>query len=206
MASRGRPQVPQAGSKARPQARELGLECRLQQRVALRPEPRTVTVAEDLRQPDLARAQHVGDQRGERRRFMVERACEPLERRATLVARFHRRHESPAGFAVQGPRIVHERRRVGDARCERKPLRQPVTQPVDRLDVKPGRIAFEVPAAGSTLLECCPGERMELANVGLGVLVERAGRKRQCTHDAVTHFRRRLAGESDRDNLLRAGD
>ena len=80
----------------------------------------------------------------------------------------------------------------------------PVAQPVDGLHVKPGRIAFEIPAAGFTLLECCPGERMELAHVGLGVLVERAGRKRQRVHDAVPHLGRRLASERDRDDLFRA--
>ena len=112
-------------------------------------------------------------------------------------------HEPPRGFAIERPRVIHERGRQANAGGQRQPLRQPVIEPVDGLHVQPRRVAVEVPAARTTLRQRGRGQGMQFLPVGGRTRRERQGCVGKRAHDTVPHLGCRLARERDGDNFLR---
>ncbi len=185
-------------------AREFGLERRLEQAVDRLAQPAVAGRPEQLRQPDLARSQHPGDQPRKLPRLVIQGPRQALQWRGPLAALLQRSDQAPCRLAIERRCVVDQRRRHADARRQRQPSRQPVVEPVDGLHMQARRIALELPAERTTPRQRRSRECVRFLLVRPGIGGQRLRRRSQCAHDAVAHLRGRLAREGNGDDLLRA--
>ena len=194
----------ECGRKSVSHARQLGFERCPQQAVDSRTQPLAIRLRKQLRQPDLPRAQHVGEEACQPARLVIERTGKPLERRGAFVAGFQGFHEPTRGLAIKRPRIVDQRGRQANAGGQWQSLREPVVEPVDGLHVQARRVTVEVPAARPALRQRGHGQGVQFLPVGGRARRDRLAGVCQRAHDAVPHLGGRLARERDGDDLLRA--